>query len=369
MGQDIYGSRVEKLVKSMKAKGVDGFVFTASVNMYYFTGFEEIQRPRFFSLVIPTQGEPFVVAPTMYLHQLLETTWIKDVVSWADGESPYKKMGAALKERNLEHARLAVDDTMWGIFLLNMQKALPQIEFVIGKEHMDELRRVKSKEEIELQKHIGNITDTVMGRAIAAVKAGVKERDVAKVIENGFRELGATPPGPIAIVGSGEFGAQPHYRATDKIINNGDSVVLDFGAIWKYYRSDMTRTVFVGNPPDEYVKIYNIVKKAQAEAIKAIRPGVTCEYIDSVARNIISEEGYGAYFIHRTGHGIGLDTHEEPNIVKGNALVLQPGMTFSIEPGIYMPGLYGVRIEDCVYVTETGAERFTNYPHDLIVIS
>ena len=176
------------------------------------------------------------------------------------------------------------------------------------------------------------------------------------------------PSGNIAIVGSGAYSAQPHYRATEKIITNGDSVVLDFVGIWKRYHSDITRTVYVGKPDSEYLKIYDTVRKAQETAMLAVKPGRSCEDIDRVAREIIDQAGYGKYFFHRTGHGIGLDTHEEPYIVKGNRLALEPGMTFSIEPGIYIPGKYGVRIEDCVIVTEEGCEPFTRFQHELICI-
>ena len=216
--------------------------------------------------------------------------------------------------------------------------------------------------------YIGSIHDKVFKKAISAIQIGVSELKIANLIIDTFKELGAKCSSLVPIVASGPYGVQPHYRATDKIIADGESVVLDCGGDWKHYKSDMTRTVFLGKPSEEYLKIYNIVRKAQEIGVQNVKPGRTCEEIDQIVRKTIEDEGYGKYFIHRTGHCLGLEIHEEPYIIEGNKLVLEPGMAFSIEPGIYLPGKYGVRIEDCVIVTEKGAEPFTNLTHDLTII-
>jgi len=251
-----------------------------------------------------------------------------------------------------------------------LQERLPQVKFNSGGKFVDILRSVKSDDEKDLMMHIGSIHDKVLKKAISAIKIGVSEMKIADLIVNTFRELGAKCASlvPVPLVASGPYSAQPHYSATDKLIADGDSVILDFTGDWKHYVSDMTRTVFVGKPSKEYLKIYDIVRKAQETGVKSVKPGRTCEEIDQIVRKVIEDEGYGKYFIHRTGHGLGLEVHEEPYIIEGNKLVLEPGMAFSIEPGIYLPGKYGVRIEDCVIVTEKGAEPFTNFTHDLIII-
>jgi Xaa-Pro dipeptidase len=363
-----YKERTKKLVEILKRKGIDGFIFGISVNMYYFTNFYEAQGERFVGLLVPSKGDPVFLVPELYYDQICETTWIENVISWADGEDPFEKMALIIKEKNLLNSKIAVDDTLRSDFLLPLQEKLPQFKFISGGKLVSTLRCIKSNDEKDLMMQIGDIHDKVLEKAISAVKIGVSELKVADLIVNTFKEFGAKSASIVPIVASGPYSAQPHYRATDKLIADGDSVVLDFTGDWKHYISDMTRTVFVGKPNKEYLKIYDIVRKAQETGVKSVRPGRTCEEIDQIVRKIIEDEGYGKYFIHRTGHGLGLEVHEEPYIVEGNKLVLEPGMTFSVEPGIYLPGKFGVRIEDCVIVTEKGAEPFTKLSHDLITI-
>ena len=360
--------RTEKLVEVLKRKGIDGFIFGISVNMYYFTNFYEVQGERFLALLIPSQGEPVFLVPELYYDQIRETTWIKNVISWVDEENPFEKMAAIIKEKKLSKAKIAIDDTLRRNFLLALQERLPQVKFNSGGKFVDILRRIKSDDEKDLMMHIGSIHDKVLKKAIGAIKIGVSELKIADLIVNTFKELDTKCASLVPLVASGPYSAQPHYRATDKIIADGDSVILDFTGDWKHYISDMTRTVFVGEPSKEYLKIYDIVKKAQEAGVKSVKPGRTCEEIDQIVRKIIEDEGYGKYFIHRTGHGLGLEVHEEPYIIEGNKLVIETGMAFSIEPGIYLPGKFGIRIEDCVIVTENGAEPFTHFTHDLIII-
>lgn len=364
----LYQKRTKKLVEALKGKGINGFIFGISINMYYFTGFYEVQGERFLALFIPSQGDPVFLVPEIYYEQICETTWIENVISWADEEDPFEKMASVIKEKKLSKAKIAVDDTLRSNFLLALQEKLPQVKFSSGGKFVDILRRVKSNEEKALMMHIGGIHDKVLEKAISAIKVGVPELKIANLIVDTFKELGAKCASLVPLVASGPYSAQPHYRATDKIIADGESIILDFTGDWKHYISDMTRTVFTGKPSAEYLKIYDIVRKAQETGVKSVKPGRTCEEIDRIVRKIIEDAGYGKYFIHRTGHGLGLEVHEEPYIIEGNKLVLEPGMAFSIEPGIYLPGKFGVRIEDCVIVTEKGAEPFTKFTHDLITI-
>lgn len=367
--EGIYKQRAEKLRNLMAHDNIGGFLFTASPNLLYMTGFSESQMPRFLSLFVPTDHEPVFLVPALYEEQIRENTWIETVIPWADGEDPFAKMTSVLSSKGLDTSQIAVDDTLWSLFLLNLQGQLPKVRFVSGGKYVKPLRRVKSQYEKELMMRIGAITDKVMEKTIAFLEPGICELDVADFIESELRQMGASPSDAEPIVGSGQYSAQPHYRPRQgKHIQQGDAVVLDFGGTLERYHSDMTRTVFIGKPDREFQRIYDIVRKAHDAAMDFARPGVRCEEIDSAARQVISNSGYGQYFIHRTGHGIGLEVHEEPYIVQGNTDILQPGMAFSIEPGIYIPGRYGVRIEDCVIVTETGIEPFTRFRSDLIVI-
>jgi Xaa-Pro dipeptidase len=364
----LYKKRTEKLVEVLKSKGIDGFIFGISVSMYYFTNFYEEQGERFLALLVPSKGDPVFLVPELYYDQICETTWIESVVSWSDGKDPFEKMASIIEEKKLSNAKIAIDDTLRGNFLLSLQERLPQVKFTSGGKFVDILRRVKSDEEKDLMMHAGSIHEKVFKKAISEIKIGISELKIADLIINTFKEFGAKCTSIVPIVGSGPYSAQPHYRATDKIIANEESVILDCCGDWKHYKSDMTRTVFVGKPSQEYLKVYDIVRKAQETGLKSVKSGRTCEEIDQIVRKIIEDEGYGKYFIHRTGHGLGLLVHEDPYIVEGNKLVLEPGMTFSIEPGIYLPEKFGIRIEDCVIVTENGAEPFTTLTHDLITI-
>lgn len=364
----LYKTRTEKLVEVLNNKGIDGFMFGISTNMYYFTDFYDVQAERFLALLVPSKGDPIFLVPELYHDQICETTWIENVISWADGEDPFEKMASIIKEKKLSNSKIAVDDTLRSDFLLTLQEKLPQVKFISDAKIVSILRRVKSDDEKDLMMHAGSIHDKVLKKVISAIQIGVSELKIANLEVDTFKELGGKYAGFIPVVASGPKGAQPHYNATDKIIADGDPIVLDSSGDWKHYHSDMTRTVFVGKPDEEFLKVYNIVRKAQETGVQNVKPGRTCEEIDQIVRKIIEDEGYGKYFIHRTGHGIGLETHEEPYITEGNKLVLEPGMAFSVEPGIYLPGKYGVRIEDCVIVTEKGAESFTNFTHNLITI-
>ncbi|NLB74838.1 MAG: aminopeptidase P family protein [Firmicutes bacterium] len=367
--EEIYKERVEKLQSLMASDNIGGFLFTASPNLLYMTGFSEGQMPRFLSLLVLACHEPVFLVPALYEEQIREKTWVDTIVPWADGEDPFSKMRSLLCSKNLESSTIAVDDTLWSIFLLNLQERLPKAGFVSGGKYMKPLRRIKSLYEKELMMRIGAITDDVMEKTIAFIEPGISELCIVDFIQSELRLMGAGPSTAEPIVGSGPYSAQPHYRpTTEKLIQQGDAVVLDFGGTLNHYHSDMTRTVFVGEPDKEFQEIYDIVRKAHDAAMAFAKPGVKCEDIDSVARHVITESGYGEYFIHRTGHGIGLEVHEEPYVVQGNTAVLEPGMAFSIEPGIYIPGRYGVRIEDCVIVCDSGIEHFTKAPSELTVI-
>lgn len=369
MSSELHRMRTENLASLLRSKGIDGFILGISPNMYYFTDFFDVQAERFLALLVPSKGDPTFLVPELYYDQVHESTWVNKIISWADGKNPFDIMASIMQKEKLTNSRIAIDDTLRSDFLLNLQAKLPKVQFTSGGKLVSTVRRIKSNYEKDLMLHAGNIHDKVFSKAISAIQVGISELQIANLIVDTFKELGGACSSFIPVVASGPFGAQPHYRATDKIFANGESIVIDCSGDWKHYKSDMTRTVFLGKPSEEYLQVYDIVRKAQETGVKSVKPGRTCEEIDKIVRQVIVDAGYAEYFIHRTGHGIGLDVHEEPYIVEGNQLVLEPGMTFSIEPGIYLPGKYGIRIEDCVIVTEAGAEPFTNYTHDLITIN
>jgi len=368
MKNEICEGRVKKLIEVLKKNEIDGYLCGLSENAYYFSNFYGTGKERFHGLFIPSVGDIVFLIAGLNETFVRNSTWIDNIITWNEGEDPFEKIASIIKKRKLSMSKIAVDDVLRSDQLLALQEKLPQVKFISGGEFTSALRRIKSNDEKDLMMHLGSIQDKATKNAISAIQVGVSEREIADIIENTFKEFGAKYAGVTPNVASGFYSTNPHhYALSEKLIEDGDSVILDFTGEWKHYKSDSTRTVFVGNPPKEYLKIYNTVKKAQEMAVKSVKPGRTCEEIDRIARKIIEDEGYGQYFIHRTGHGIGLEIHEEPYITEGNKLVLEPGMTFSVEPGIYFPPKYGVRIEDIVIVTEKGAEPFTNLSHDLVI--
>ncbi len=229
------------------------------------------------------------------------------------------------------------------------------------------LRAVKDAAELARLTAAGAAADSVYEQIVQASFAGRREREVAAELAGLLRRFGHEQV-DFTVVGSGPNGANPHHEAGDRVIEPGDTVVLDFGGLMFGYGSDTSRTVAVGEPGPEVQQVHDIVRRAQQAAVDQVRPGVSCQQIDRVARSVISDAGYGDKFIHRTGHGIGVTTHEPPYIVEGEEQLLVPGMCFSIEPGIYLAGRFGVRIEDIVTVTDDGGRRLNNTSHDLRVV-
>jgi Xaa-Pro aminopeptidase len=252
--------------------------------------------------------------------------------------------------------------------LLGLQAALPETSYASLTHALPMLRAVKDPHELGRLAAAGAAADETFKQILGVRFTGRAETEVAADLARLLKEHGHSQV-DFTVVGSGPNGANPHHEAGDRTIAEGDMVVLDFGGLKFGYGSDTTRTVHVGEPSDEEREVHEIVRRAQQAGFEAVQPGVACEEIDRAARAVITEAGYGEYFIHRTGHGIGLTTHEPPYMVEGERQKLVPGMCFSIEPGIYLPGRFGVRIEDIVTVTPDGGRRLNNTPRDLAVVT
>jgi Xaa-Pro aminopeptidase len=285
-----------------------------------------------------------------------------EVLGWGDGEDPYDVVGRFLSNG----APYAVTDRTWAVHVLGLQKTA--VDLVAASHAVPGLRAVKDAEEVALLAAAAHAADRAFARVCdeglaGGTEAGVAARLAGLLLEEGHDSVAFT------IVGSGPNGASPHHEPGGRGIGPGDPVVLDFGGRVGGYCSDMTRTVSVGDPPGGFVEVYEAVKQAQEQGFRAVRPGVPAEDVDRAARSVIEAAGHGDQFVHRTGHGIGLDEHEPPYIVAGNGEALEPGMCFSIEPGIYLEGRFGVRIEDIVVVTEDGARRLNEAPRDLHLVS
>jgi Xaa-Pro aminopeptidase len=292
-----------------------------------------------------------------------------EVRTWEETDDPYE-----LVLRDTGPGRLAVSDRLWAMHLLRFQAARPAADWLPASTVIRRLRMVKDADEIDLLRRAAHAADRVVAQIAAGPLIGRTEADVAREVRERLLAEGHQEA-HFAIVGSGPNSASPHHEASDRVIQPGEPIVLDIGGTWAGYGSDITRTLWVtggdpaNGPDDEFLRLFELVREAQAEGTAAARPGVSAERVDAVARGIIEAGGYGERFIHRLGHGIGLEGHEEPYLVAGNAEPLAAGHAFSIEPGIYLDGRYGARIEDIVVCTNEGPVSLNEAARDLYVVA
>lgn len=363
---DVYAQRMARAKDEMGRQGVDFLFVTPSSDLIYLLGYPAHSSERMTLLGIPRDGEPFVVVPTLEATRLENRREIVDIHAWNETESP-SELTARLVE-GAQGGSIGISDQTWAVFLIRLQESMPDARFVSGTAIIRELRMMKDQQEIEHLRYVGSRTDAAWNQFVATASlAGRTEQDVAAELASRIEEQGLPRPG-FLIVASGPASASPHHMTSDRVIQEGDAIVFDFGSQHEHYWSDITRTVHVGEPSDEFRTVYDTVLRANEAAKAIVRPGVSCEAVDRAARDVIEEAGYGEYFIHRVGHGLGLDGHEEPYMVSGNDLPLRRGMVFSDEPGIYIPGKFGVRIEDILVCTQDGYESFNDARRDLVVM-
>ncbi len=360
-------ARLAAVTEAASRSGLDALLLTPGPDLRYVTGYDATPLERLTCLVVPASGEPFLVVPRLELpaaeHSPASRLGV-EFVPWDETDDPYALVAARLGSA----ARVGVADRMWAMQSLRFRDALPGARQELAGRVLRELRMRKSPAEVAALREAGAAIDAVHALVPGLLKPGRTEREVGRDIAAAIVDAGHATV-DFVIVGSGPNGASPHHELSDRVIQAGEPVVVDIGGMMPSgYCSDSTRTYSVGEPPEEFVAYYEVLQAAQEAACAAVRPGVTCEAVDAAAREVIADSGYGEYFIHRTGHGIGLEVHEEPYIVAGNTEPLDPGFAFSVEPGIYLPGRHGARIEDIVVCTEEGAERVNNRPRDLIVV-
>ncbi|AFZ71962.1 M24 family metallopeptidase [Natronobacterium gregoryi] len=349
---------------ALAERGEDALVCFPSSNMHYLAGFEEEPMERHLFLFVTPETELFV-APAMYDDQIRDASPVTDVRTWSDGDDPTVLLESVGEELGLAGGHLLVDDRMWALFTQDLQATFPEATFGLVSEVVDDLRLCKDEAELEALRKAASISDAVSEeiRALGSEAIGMTEAKLAVEIEERLADAGGEDLSFETVVGSGPNGARPHHRHGDRPIEAGDPVVLDFGTYVAGYPGDQTRTVvFDGEPPAEYEDVHDAVLEAQTAAVEAIEPRVPAEAVDRAARDVLEKRGYGDQFLHRTGHGVGLDVHEPPYITAGNDRELEAGMVFSIEPGVYLDGEFGVRVEDLVVVTEDGCERLNDSP-------
>ncbi len=365
----ILADRLRRLAAHAATAGADAVLISPGADLRYFLGHSVPSHERLTCLVVPAAGSPRLLVPALERLGWAGTP-VEDLAlpidTWADGQDPYSVLAAILDQ---DARVLSVDYYMPAMHALGAQAAVPGAELTLAGAVIAELRMRKDSTELAALEFAGAAIDRVQRRIGEWLSVGRTEREVAVDIGAAIVAEGHTSA-DFVIVGSGPNGASPHHDASDRIIGPGEPVVIDIGGpVPSGYFSDCTRTYLMAGEADpEVAKVYEVVREAQAAGVAAARPGVTAESVDAAARAVIEAAGYGQYFITRTGHGIGLEVHEHPYIVAGNATVLEPGMAFSVEPGIYLPGRFGVRIEDIVVVGETGAHLCNTAPTELIVL-
>ncbi len=357
--------RTRACQQRLRDHGATAAVLFPSRNLQYTTGFveEPSERPLFF--IVPAEGDPVFVVPELYGQQVRAETWVSDVRTWGDDDDPLALTEAVVSELSIEthESRLLVDDTMWAQFTQALHALFPTATFGLASAVLGPLRCRKDDAEIEALREAAAITDQVVAsiRGLGSDAIGMTETELAADIETRLEAAGGTGVSFEPTIAAGPNGAKPHHGHGEREIRAGEPVVLDFGTRASGYPSDQTRTfVFGGEPATTVTAVHEVVRNAQAAAIEAVEPGVAAGAVDSAAREVVESAGYGEQFIHRTGHGVGLEVHEEPYIVADNDRSLEPGMVFSVEPGVYVPGEFGVRIEDLVIVTDEGCERLNH---------
>ncbi|MEK3917581.1 Xaa-Pro peptidase family protein [Paenibacillus sp. FSL H7-0331] len=353
--------RLDKLRYALQEQGLQAILITNATNRQYMTGFTGSS-----GYVLISESKAYLLTDFRYMTQAPKQAIGYEVVEHAP------KAMATVKDLLLKLGITKVgfeqDDMTYGTFL-STSDALSGIQLQATSGLVEKLRMIKDASELAVMQEAADLADRTFDHILSFIQTGTKEIDIALEIEIFMRKNGATSTSFETIVASGERSALPHGKASDRVIQTNEFVKLDYGAYYKSYCSDITRTVVVGQPTDKHKEIYHIVLEAQLEALDKIRPGMTGKEADAIARNVIKQHGYGDYFGHGTGHGLGMEIHEAPRLSVQGDTVLTPGMTVTVEPGIYLPGFGGVRIEDDIVITETGIHILTHSSKDLIVLA
>jgi Xaa-Pro dipeptidase len=357
--------RIERARQLMTANKLDAIFMIGGSSLVYFANVSWWNSERLGALILPAKGEPFFVAPAFEEERLREQLANgpfdskPDIRTWQEDEDPYRLVVQGLKDRGISTGTLGMEERVTFVFSHGVAQAAPALKMVSATPVTAGCRMVKSAHELELMKLANQATWTVYRAVYQAMQPGMTQRDVGAMITAAYAKVGFRGGASVQV---GEYTALPHGSRTAQAIHDGAPIMIDDGCSVEGYNSDITRTFVLGKATDKQNKVFEIVQQAQKAALAVARPGVACEAVDAAARKVITDAGYGPgykYFGHRVGHGIGMDGHEWPYLVRGNTLPLAPGMTFSDEPGIYLRGEFGIRLEDDIHITADGAEIFT----------
>lgn len=354
----LYADRIKRLAEVLTQAGVDAVMLHSPVDMDFMTGFNEGAAERFMALTISNRGQVALVCPMLSVNQAARAG-IDDIRPIMDGELVDSKLQALATEFGI-HNKLAVDDFMPASLVLQIQRALPAMTLVPGSIYPGQLNRTKGPAEIKELDEAGRIADEALAAITGNIKAGMTENELGDMLQSEMQRRGGIPA--FSIIAAGANGAEPHHHTDDTVLRTGDVVIVDFGCKVNGYHSDTTRTFAIGSASEKAQEIYKVVLQAHHAARAVLKPGVMSGDVDAAARAVIEDAGYGEFFTHRVGHGLGLKVHEEPYIVANSQIELKVGDVFSIEPGIYLPGEFGVRIENIVTIVEGGHHSFNGEP-------
>ena len=357
--------RLERARGLMQANKLDAILMIGGTSLVYFSNIRWWNSERLFVMVLPAVGDPFFVCPAFEedraREQIEQGPFDKnpDVRTWQEDQDPYERVAQGLKDRNIAGGTLCIEETVKQVFSEGVARAAPGLKLASATPVTAGCRMIKSPHEIELMRLASKVTLTAYAAAFRALHDGMTQNDFAELVAAAHAKLGFTGEAGVQV---GQYSALPHGSTTPQVIREGSILLIDGGCKVEGYDSDLSRTFVLGKPTDKMKKVFDIVHKAQSVAVATARPGLECQAVDAAARKVISDAGYGpdyAHFTHRVGHGLGMDGHEWPYLVRGNTLPLASHMTFSDEPGIYIRGEFGVRLEDDMLITENGAELFT----------
>ncbi len=358
-------ARIEQARRLMVENRLDALMLTGGTSLVYFSNIRWGGGERLFALILPARGQPFFVCPAFERDRAGEQIALgplesnPDIRLWEEDESPDEKVAQGLKDRGISSGRLGMEETVRFVFSDGVAKAAPAVEIASGTPVTAGCRMHKSEHEVALMRLAAQATITAYEAAWRALQPGMTQRQFTHLIHAAYAQLGF--PGEVSVI-VGAYSALPHGSIEPQTIHGGEIVMIDDGCIVEGYVSDITRTFVLGKPTDKMRRVFDLVHRAQKVALETAHPGVEAQAIDRAARKVIVDAGYGpgyASFTHRVGHGMGMDIHEWPYLVRGNTLPLASNMMFSDEPGIYLRGEFGVRLEDDMHITENGAELFT----------
>lgn len=352
--------RIQRMKALLDQRNIDAVVATSSANFFYFTETWINPHERLLAFVVPRNGDPVILAPEMHKEDLSNVS--VETLFWEDGQDAISLLAKYLPNQGT----ISVDNLWPSQNLISLMTHKPGLKYVDSVDTLGAIRLKKDERERTLLREAGAMADRVMAQIVSKIMPGMTELEVIEELTALWRQMGVQEMAFPSIIGAGANGARPHHQSDETVIREDDMVVIDMGGISNHYCSDMTRTVAVGEVSEQAREVYEVVRCAQQAGADAVKAGIPIGEVDRVTRAVIEDAGYGQYFIHRTGHGLGIEVHEAPYVYGENRQIIEPGMVFSIEPGIYLPGKLGVRIEDIVFATETGCESFNQFTKDFL---